>query len=198
MRLLDELSLKSLTQVHPRWRGNVALRDAVGKISGKEGLRFEGKAIVFEGEEKALQAILKGTVKKGHVVVVRSEGPKGGPGMREMLSPTSAIMGRGLGKDVALITDGRFSGGSHGFVVGHVTPEAYVGGPIALVKNGDLIVIDAEKRELTLDIPATELRKRKQAWKQPAPRYTRGVLAKYAAHVTSASLGAVTDADLKL
>ena len=191
-------SLNNLTQVHPRWRGNTALRDAVGKLSGKEGLRFEGKAIVFEGEEKALQAILKGTVKKGHVVVVRSEGPKGGPGMREMLSPTSAIMGRGLGKDVALITDGRFSGGSHGFVVGHVTPEAYVGGPIALVKNGDPIIIDAEKRQMTLGISAAELKKRKQAWKKPAPRYTRGVLAKYAAHVTSASLGAVTDADLML
>ena len=191
-------SLNNLTQVHPRWRGNTALRDAVGKLSGKEGLPFEGKAIVFEGEEKALQAILKGTVKKGHVVVVRSEGPKGGPGMREMLSPTSAIMGRGLGKDVALITDGRFSGGSHGFVVGHVTPEAYVGGPIALVKNGDPIIIDAEKRQMTLGISAAELKKRKQAWKKPAPRYTRGVLAKYAAHVTSASLGAVTDADLML
>ena len=158
----------------------------------------EGKAIVFEGEEKALQAILKGTVKKGHVVVVRSEGPKGGPGMREMLSPTSAIMGRGLGKDVALITDGRFSGGSHGFVVGHVTPEAYVGGPIALVKNGDPIIIDAEKREMTLQVTSKELVARRKAWKKPAPRYTRGVLAKYAAHVTSASLGAVTDADLKL
>jgi dihydroxy-acid dehydratase len=178
--------------------GNLAPEGAVGKISGKEGLRFEGKAIVFEGEEKALQAILKGTVKKGHVVVIRSEGPKGGPGMREMLSPTSAIMGRGLGKDVALITDGRFSGGSHGFVVGHVTPEAYVGGPIALVKNGDPIIIDAEKRRMTLGISAAELKKRKKAWKKPAPRYTRGVLAKYAAHVTSASLGAVTDADLKL
>ena len=180
------------------FRGNLAPTGAVGKITGKEGMRFEGKAIVFEGEEKALQAILKGTVKKGHVVVVRSEGPKGGPGMREMLSPTSAIMGRGLGKDVALITDGRFSGGSHGFVVGHVTPEAYVGGPIALVKNGDAIIIDAEKREMTLGISAGEMKKRKQAWKKPAPRYPRGVLAKYAAHVTSASLGAVTDADLTL
>src|SRR6185312_5900052 len=133
-----------------------------------------------------------------HVIVIRSEGPKGGPGMREMLSPTSAIMGKGLGKDVALITDGRFSGGSHGFVVGHVTPEAYVGGPIALVKNGDTITIDAEKRELTLEVPGAELKKRKKSWKKPAPRYTRGVLAKYAAHVTSASQGAVTDADLKL
>jgi len=150
------------------------------------------------GEEKALAAILDGTVKSGHVIVIRSEGPKGGPGMREMLSPTSAIMGKGLGKEVALITDGRFSGGSHGFVVGHVTPEAYLGGPIALVKNGDSIIIDAEKRELRLGIPSAELKKRKQTWKKPAPRYTRGVLAKYAAHVTSASLGAVTDAALEL
>ncbi len=180
------------------FRGNLAPEGAVGKISGKEGLAFEGKAIVFEGEEKALQTILKGTVKKGHVVVIRSEGPKGGPGMREMLSPTSAIMGRGLGKDVALITDGRFSGGSHGFVVGHVTPEAYVGGPIALVKNGDRIIIDSVKRTLTLDVPAKELAQRKKAWKKPAPRYPRGVLGKYAAHVTSASEGAVTDKDLKL
>jgi dihydroxy-acid dehydratase len=118
--------------------------------------------------------------------------------MREMLSPTSAIMGKGLGKEVALLTDGRFSGGSHGFVVGHVTPEAYVGGPIALVKNGDRIIIDSEKRALTLDVPATELKKRKKAWRKPAPRYTRGILAKYAHTVTSASAGAVTDADLKL
>jgi dihydroxy-acid dehydratase len=179
-------------------RGNLAPEGAVAKISGKEGLKFSGKGIVFESEEKALKAILNGTVKKGHVIVIRSEGPKGGPGMREMLSPTSAIMGKGLGKDVALITDGRFSGGSHGFVVGHVTPEAYVGGPIALVKSGDTITIDAEKRELTLEVPSAELKKRKKAWKKPAPRYTRGVLAKYAAHVTSASLGAVTDMELKL
>src|SRR6202000_877332 len=122
-----------------------------------------------------VSAMLDGRVKKGHVIVIRHEGPVGGPGMREMLSPTSAIMGKGLGKEVALITDGRFSGGSHGFVVGHVTPEAYLGGPIALVKNGDLITIDAEKRELTLDISATEMKKRKKAWKKPAPRYTRGV-----------------------
>jgi dihydroxy-acid dehydratase len=178
--------------------GNLAPEGAVGKISGKEGLRFEGKAIVFESEENALKAILAGTVKAGHVVVIRSEGPKGGPGMREMLSPTSAIMGRGLGKDVALITDGRFSGGSHGFVVGHVTPEAYVGGTIALVKNGDPILIDAEKRELTLQVAAKELAARRKTWKKPAPRYTRGVLAKYAHTVRSASEGAVTDADLKL
>ncbi|MDE3100250.1 MAG: dihydroxy-acid dehydratase [Verrucomicrobiota bacterium] len=178
--------------------GNLAPEGAVAKISGYEGLHFSGKAIVFESEEKALQAILNDTVKAGHVVVIRSEGPKGGPGMREMLSPTSAIMGKGLGKDVALITDGRFSGGSHGFVVGHITPEAYVGGPIALVKNGDPITLDAERRKITLEVSAAELKKRKRAWKKPAPRYTRGVLAKYAAHVTSASLGAVTDAELRL
>jgi len=179
-------------------RGNLAPEGAVAKISGKEGLLFTGRAIVFESEEKALKSILNGTVKKGHVIVIRSEGPKGGPGMREMLSPTSAIMGKGLGKDVALITDGRFSGGSHGFVVGHVTPEAYVGGPIALVQNGDTITIDAEKRELTLVVTAKELAARRKAWKKPAPRYTRGVLAKYAAHVTSASFGAVTDENLAL
>ncbi len=178
--------------------GNLAAEGAVAKITGKEGMRFEGRALVFESEEKALKAILNGTVKKGHVIVIRGEGPKGGPGMREMLSPTSAIMGKGLGKDVALITDGRFSGGSHGFVVGHVTPEAYVGGAIALIRNGDRIIIDAEKRELTLDIPGAEMKKRRKAWKKPTPRYTRGVLAKYAAHVTSASQGAVTDEGLKL
>jgi dihydroxy-acid dehydratase len=132
------------------------------------------------------------------VVVIRYEGPKGGPGMREMLGPTSAIMGKGLGKDVALITDGRFSGGTHGFVVGHITPEAYVGGPLALVKNGDKIVIDAEKRELTLGVSAKELKLRQKALKPHPPRYTRGVLAKYAHLVTSASQGAVTDQNLKL
>jgi dihydroxy-acid dehydratase len=179
-------------------RGNLASEGAVAKLTGKEGLKFSGKAIVFESEEKALTAILNGTVKKGHVIVIRYEGPRGGPGMREMLSPTSAIMGKGLGKDVALITDGRFSGGSHGFVVGHITPEAYVGGAIGLVKNGDTITIDAEKRELTLEITGKEMAARRKAWKKPAPRYTRGVLAKYAAHVTSASFGAVTDMDLTL
>jgi dihydroxy-acid dehydratase len=179
-------------------RGNLAPEGAVAKISGKEGLRFSGKAIVFESEEKALKGILNGTVKKGHVIIVRGEGPKGGPGMREMLSPTSAIMGKGLGKDVAFITDGRFSGGSHGFVVGHVTPEAYVGGPIALVKNGDPISIDAETREVTLGITAKEMAARRKAWKKPTPRYTRGILAKYAHTVTSASLGAVTDMGLEL
>ena len=178
--------------------GNLAPEGAVAKITGKEGLRFTGKARVFNSEEQALGAILDGTVLKGDAVVIRQEGPKGGPGMREMLSPTSAIMGKGLGKDVALITDGRFSGGSHGLVVGHITPEAYVGGPIALVKNGDIITIDAEIRQLNLEITTAELKKRKKAWKRPAPRYTRGVLAKYAAHVTSASLGAVTDMHLEL
>jgi len=179
-------------------RGNLAPEGAVAKISGHEGLQFTGKAIVFDSEETALRAILDGTVKKGHVVVIRYEGPKGGPGMREMLAPTSAIMGKGLGKEVALITDGRFSGGSHGFVVGHVTPEAWVGGPIALVKNGDLITIDAVKRQITLHVSARELKARRKAWKPRKPRYTRGVLAKYAAQVASASLGAVTDLDLKL
>ena len=178
------------------FRGNLCPEGAVGKISGKEGLKFTGKAIVFESEETALQAILHDKVKKGHVIVIRMEGPKGGPGMREMLSPTSAIMGKGLGKDVALITDGRFSGGSHGFVVGHVTPEAFVGGPIAVIKNGDAITIDAEKREITLGVSAKELKDRLAKWKQPKPRYTRGVLAKYAKLTTSASLGAVTDMGL--
>jgi len=173
--------------------GNLAPSGAVAKISGKEGLQFTGRAIVFESEEKALKAILDGTVKQGHVVVIRYEGPKGGPGMREMLSPTSAIMGKGLGKDVAMITDGRFSGGSHGFVVGHVTPEAFAGGPIAVVKNGDGITIDAEKRTVTLELTGKEIRARLKHWKQPRPRYTSGVLAKYARLVNSAHLGAVTD-----
>jgi dihydroxy-acid dehydratase len=173
--------------------GNLAKTGALAKISGKEGLSFTGRAICFESEETALQGILKGKVKKGHVVVIRNEGPKGGPGMREMLSPTGAIMGKGLGKDVALITDGRFSGGSHGFVVGHVTPEAYDGGTIAIVKNGDPITIDAEKRVINLNIPAKEVAARLKKWKKPAPRYRRGLLAKYAATVSSAHLGAVTD-----
>ncbi len=173
--------------------GNLAPTGAVAKISGKEGLQFTGRAIVFESEEKALKAILDGTVKKGHVIVIRYEGPKGGPGMREMLSPTGAIMGKGMGKDVALVTDGRFSGGSHGFVVGHVTPEAFVGGPLAIVRNGDSITIDAEERSLTLNLPQAEISKRLKIWKQPKPRYSRGVLAKYARLVNSAHLGAVTD-----
>jgi dihydroxy-acid dehydratase len=173
--------------------GNLASGGAVAKISGKEGERFSGRAIVFDREEAALEAILRGRVRKGHVVVIRHEGPRGGPGMREMLSPTSAIMGRGLGADVALITDGRFSGGTHGFVVGHITPEAYLGGAIAIVKNGDPITIDARARQLSLDVPVKEINARLKKWKQPKPRYTRGVLAKYAKQVSSASLGAVTD-----
>jgi dihydroxy-acid dehydratase len=174
-------------------RGNLAAEGAVAKISGKEGERFRGPARVFESEEKALEAILAGKIKKGDVIVIRYEGPKGGPGMREMLSPTSAVMGCGLGKEVALITDGRFSGGTHGFVVGHITPEAFVGGPLAVVKNGDLIEIDATKKVLNLLIPAKEIKARLAKWKQPAPRIRRGVLAKYARLVTSASTGAVTD-----
>ncbi len=174
-------------------RGNLAPDGAVAKISGKEGERFSGTARVFDREETALAAILAGRIKKGDVVVIRYEGPRGGPGMREMLSPTSAIMGRGLGADVALITDGRFSGGTHGFVVGHITPEAFAGGPLALVKNGDAITIDARTRTLTLDVPARELAARRRAWRAPKPRYTRGVLAKYARCVSTASTGAVTD-----
>jgi dihydroxy-acid dehydratase len=173
--------------------GNLAPEGAVAKISGKEGLRFEGKARVFESEEKALRAILDDKIRKGDVIVIRYEGPKGGPGMREMLAPTSAIMGKGLGKEVALITDGRFSGGSHGFVIGHVTPEAFVGGPIAIIKNGDRIEIDGEKKMIDLKIPKAEIAARLKQWKQPKPKYAKGVLAKYAVQVSSASLGAVTD-----
>ncbi len=173
--------------------GNLAPEGAVAKITGQEGLRFRGKARVFDSEEQAMEKILAGSIRKGDVIVIRYEGPKGGPGMREMLSPTSAIMGEGLGKDVALVTDGRFSGGSHGFVVGHITPEAYVGGPIALVRNGDPIAIDAESRRIDLEIAASELKRRRRAWRPPRPRYTRGVLAKYASAVSSASFGAVTD-----
>lgn len=173
--------------------GNLSPTGSVAKITGKEGLRFEGVARVYHSEEAALAGILNGEVTAGDVVVIRYEGPKGGPGMREMLSPTSAIIGKGLGKDVALITDGRFSGGSHGFVVGHITPEAFDGGPIALVENGDRITIDAETREISLDISDAALAERRKSWKQPAPHYARGVLAKYAKLVSSASEGAVTD-----
>jgi len=178
-------------------RGNLAPEGAVAKITGKEGTVFTGRARVFDSEEKAMQAILARKIVKGDVVVIRYEGPRGGPGMREMLGPTSAIMGQGLGKDVALITDGRFSGGTHGFVVGHITPEAYNGGPLALVKNGDRITIDAERRQLSLEIPAKELAARRKKWRRPKPRYRQGVLAKYAHTVQSASLGAVTDRELE-
>jgi dihydroxy-acid dehydratase len=176
--------------------GNLAPEGAVAKITGKEGLRFAGRARVFDGEEATLQAILDGTVVAGDVIVVRYEGPRGGPGMREMLSPTAAIMGKGLGDKVALITDGRFSGGSHGFVVGHVSPEAAVGGPLALVRDGDPVTIDATRRRLDVGVADGELARRRQAWVAPKPYAERGVLAKYAELVSSASLGAVTDRNL--
>ncbi|MBA4722583.1 dihydroxy-acid dehydratase [Alloalcanivorax xenomutans] len=175
--------------------GNLAPTGAVAKITGHEGTHFSGKARVFSSEEDATVGIMEGAVVAGDVVVIRYEGPRGGPGMREMLTPTSAIMGRGLGKDVALITDGRFSGGSHGFVVGHITPEAQEGGPIALVEDGDEIVIDAESNTITLKVSEQTMIERHARWQAPAPRYTRGVLAKYARTVGSASLGAVTDGD---
>ena len=177
-------------------KGNLAAEGAVAKITGKEGLRFAGRARVYDGEEDALAGILNGEVTAGDVIVIKGEGPKGGPGMREMLSPTSAVMGKGLGKDVALITDGRFSGGSHGFVVGHITPEAFEGGTIALVENGDQIVIDAESREISVLVSDEVLAERRAKWVRPAPKYTRGVLAKYARLVSSASTGAVTDLNL--
>jgi dihydroxy-acid dehydratase len=173
--------------------GNLAPEGAVAKITGKEGLRFKGRARVFNSEEESLQGILGDKVKSGDVVVIRYEGPRGGPGMREMLSPTGAIMGKGLGNAVALITDGRFSGGSHGFVVGHVSPEAAVGGPLGLVKTGDDISIDAESREITLHVSSAELKRRRKSWVQPKPYARRGALAKYSREVSSASLGAVTD-----
>jgi dihydroxy-acid dehydratase len=172
--------------------GNLAPEGAVAKLTGKEGLTFIGKAKVYEGEEQATAAILAGKVIAGDVVVIRQEGPRGGPGMREMLSPTGAIMGLGLGDKVALITDGRFSGGSHGFVVGHVSPEAALAGPIGLLRTGDIIRIDARKRRMDVELSDAELKRRKKAWK-PRRAYTdRGVLVKYARSVTSASLGAIT------
>ena len=174
--------------------GNLAPEGAVAKITGKEGTRFEGRARCFPSEEACLKAILDGVVQGGDVVVIRYEGPKGGPGMREMLSPTGAIIGRGLGKSVALITDGRFSGGSHGFVVGHVTPEAAVGGPIAIIEDGDRITIDAVSRRIDLGVSSQEIQRRLAAFTPPPPRATRGLLAKYARQVGSASSGAVTDA----
>ena len=174
-------------------RGNIARDGAVAKITGHEGLTFTGRARCFHGEESALTAILNGTVVAGDVVVIRYEGPRGGPGMREMLSPTSAINGRGLSDSVALITDGRFSGGSHGFVIGHITPEAFDGGTIALIEDGDEITIDAETKTISLNVSEAEIEKRRDNWKKPRPYATRGVLAKYARLVNSASEGAVTD-----
>ena len=172
--------------------GNVAPDGSVAKITGKEGLTFEGRARVFQSEEDALQAILADKIVAGDVVVIRFEGPKGGPGMREMLSPTGAIMGKGLGSDVALITDGRFSGGSHGFVVGHVSPEAAMGGPIALLEDGDMLVIDAEKNQINVAVSDDEMAQRRAKWQRPATSVSGGALAKYRAQVSSASEGAVT------
>ena len=173
--------------------GNLAPEGAVAKITGNEGLSFAGKARCFHGEEVAMGAILDGAVGPGDVVVVRYEGPRGGPGMREMLSPTSAIAGRGLGADVALITDGRFSGGSHGFVIGHIAPEAFEGGPIALLEDGDEITVDAEQRTINVVLTDAELAARRTRWQPPPPYADRGLLAKYARLVGSASSGAVTD-----
>ena len=174
-------------------KGNLAPGGAVAKITGKEGLRFSGPARVYDCEEDMLKGLERGEIKKGDVVVIRYEGPKGGPGMPEMLTPTSAIMGAGLGKDVALITDGRFSGGSHGFIIGHVVPEAQEGGPIALIKNGDVIAIDAEKNELSVAVSDAEMAQRKAAWKMPPYKATRGTLWKYIKNVKNASEGCVTD-----
>ena len=173
--------------------GNLAPTGSVAKITGKEGERFEGIAKVYDSEEAMLAGLEKGEIAKGHVVVIRYEGPKGGPGMPEMLTPTSAIMGAGLGADVALLTDGRFSGGSHGFIIGHITPEAQDGGPIALVRDGDRIVIDANACQLSMDVSEAELAQRRAAWTAPAAKATRGVLAKYVRLVRSASEGCVTD-----
>ena len=179
-------------------RGNLAPEGAVAKITGHEGLTFTGTARCFQGEEAAMAAIMEGDIIAGDVVIVRYEGPKGGPGMREMLSPTSAINGRGLSQEVALLTDGRFSGGSRGFVIGHVAPEAHLGGPIALVQDGDKITVDAERAEITLHVDDIELATRRAAWTAPAPYATRGTLAKYAKLVSSASEGAVTDKYLEV
>jgi dihydroxy-acid dehydratase len=173
--------------------GNLASEGAVAKITGKEGTRFSGPAKVYDSEELTLEAIEQGRVSPGDVVVIRYEGPKGGPGMREMLSVTSAIMGVGLGKSVALITDGRFSGGTHGFVVGHITPEAYLGGALALVRDGDVITIDAEQNRLSVDLSDEELGHRRASWQPPAPQFSKGVLYKYVKTVSSASEGCITD-----
>ena len=172
--------------------GNLAPQGAVAKISGKEGLKFEGKAKVYNSEESAMQGILASDIQEGDVLVIRYEGPRGAPGMREMLSPTSAIMGKGLGDKVAFLTDGRFSGGTHGFVVGHITPEAFDGGPIALVRDGDLISINAETNQINLNLTEEEILKRKKSWVSPVKEEEGGVLDKYRSLVASASKGAVT------
>jgi dihydroxy-acid dehydratase len=179
-------------------KGNLAPEGAVAKVTGVKNASITGPARVFESEENCLQAILDGQIEAGDIIVIRYEGPKGGPGMREMLAPTSALIGAGLGDSVGLITDGRFSGGTYGMVVGHVAPEAAVGGAIGLVQAGDSITIDATQRRLQLNISDEELARRRAAWQPPQPRYTTGVLAKYAALVSSSSLGAVTDLDLHL
>jgi dihydroxy-acid dehydratase len=181
-------------------RGSLAPGGAVGKITGKEGTRFEGKARVFDNEPSFIEALERGEIKKGEktVVIIRYDGPKGGPGMPEMLKPSSAIMGAGLGKDVALLTDGRFSGGSHGFLIGHIVPEAMEGGPIALIKDGDVITIDAEKLVMDHHVPEAEMAERKKAWKAPPLRYNSGTLKKYSLLVTDASHGCVTDGKLEV
>ncbi len=174
-------------------RGNLAPGGAVAKITGKEGLHFKGPAKVYDSEEDMLHALEQGRILKGDVVVIRYEGPKGGPGMPEMLTPTSAIMGAGLGKDVALMTDGRFSGGSHGFIIGHVVPEAQEGGPIALLRDGDIITIDAEKNSLLVEVSDTEMASRRAAWVMPPYKVQRGTLYKFIKTVKNASEGCVTD-----
>jgi dihydroxy-acid dehydratase len=174
-------------------KGNLAPGGAVAKITGKEGLRFVGPARVYDSEEDMLHALERKEIQTGDVVVIRYEGPKGGPGMPEMLTPTSAIMGAGLGKDVALMTDGRFSGGSHGFIIGHVVPEAQEGGPLALIQTGDVITIDADRNELSVAVSDGEMAKRKAAWKMPPYKATRGTLYKYIKNVKNASEGCVTD-----
>ena len=174
-------------------KGNLSPEGAVAKITGKEGLFFQGPAKVFDSEELMIEALENGNIKKGEVIVIRYEGPKGGPGMPEMLKPTSALMGAGLGKDVALITDGRFSGGSHGFIIGHISPEAQVGGSIALLQDGDLITIDAEKNTIDVNLTEDELANRKSRWVMPPYKVTKGTLFRYIKNVSCASLGCVTD-----
>lgn len=174
-------------------RGNLAPGGSVAKITGKEGLHFAGPARVYDREEDMLAGLEKGEIRKGEVIIIRYEGPKGGPGMPEMLTPTSAIVGAGLGKDVALITDGRFSGGSHGFIIGHVVPEAQEGGPIGLIRNGDMITINAETRLLEVDLSKEEMQQRRRDWVMPAYKASRGTLFKYIKNVKDASQGCVTD-----
>jgi dihydroxy-acid dehydratase len=174
-------------------KGNLAPEGCVAKITGLKNPSITGPARVFDSEHATMEAIMAKRIKPGDVVVIRYEGPKGGPGMQEMLAPTSALIGQGLGESVGLITDGRFSGATWGMVVGHVAPEAFVGGPIALVKEGDSVTIDAHKRLIQLNVPEEELARRRAQWKQPAPRYTRGLMAKYSRLVSSAAKGAITD-----